>query len=133
MKEDEVPDGTKILSGRFVLTLKLFLTPKNMDKVQYIVQGFDDALKKMRAHDVTVLRPTFILLLHFTTALLALRPFSHDKAQVYLEASYMLPCIVHLRAKPDRHLFSVAEVELFKLRKRLYDLCSSGYYWKLGI
>lgn len=134
VKEENMPDDANIVDGRIVLELKNFLTPKDMAKVRYIAQGFDDAPKNMLTNDVSDLGKTSIRLLLCIDAMRALRLFSHDVTQAYLQAKKMLIRVVYVRHKPgDRHLFGVAEDELLKLLKLPYSQCDSDDYWNITV
>lgn len=105
-----------------------------MAKVRYVAQVYADSSKEMLVHDVTALRPASIRIILSTAAVLALRLFSYNVTQAYLQATDLLTRLIFLRPKAeDRSLFGLADDELLQIINPLYGLCDSGDYCNITI
>lgn len=105
---ESIPKGVSVLCGRFVHTLKTYLTPEETEKVRYVAEGFDNTLKRLLAHDVTALKPASIRLILCLATTCKLQIFSHDVTKAYFQCKDKLSRQVYLCPKSeDQHLFGV--------------------------
>lgn len=103
--EVDVYDGGRIISGRFILSLKNYGTPNEKAKVRFIAQGFLDRDKSYVVHDTSTLRAASIRIILSVAAIERFRIFLHDVTQAYLQSKYELSRKIYIRPKrEDLHL-----------------------------
>lgn len=56
MRQSDIPKGANVLGGRFIITLKNYQKPQEMEKVCYVDQGLRDCDKPYMVHDVSTMR-----------------------------------------------------------------------------
>lgn len=122
----EVPADAKMLSGRFVLTVKNANTDEEVYKARYVVQVHRDKEKKFLVHDSTNLRQRSNRLLVAIAAIFSFRIWSHDVRKAFLQSAEKLTRKVFL--KPSKE-FELSEGQLLELLKPLYGLSDSREYW----
>lgn len=126
----DVPTGSNILGGRFVLTLKNVGSPSEGAKARYVAQGYRDDHKNIIVHDTAVLRVSSIRMILSAAAVHKMRIFSCDVSQAYLQSKDKLSRSVYIQPKRnDLALFGIKQGQLFELIRPLYGLCDAGDYW----
>lgn len=130
VQEQDVPAGSNVLEGRFLLTLKNQKTPEEESKVGYVSQWFKDRYKPHMIHDVSTIRISSIRTILTIASLLKFILFSHYVTQVYLQSKKNLSREVYIQPKvAGRDTFGLLECEIVQLIRPLYRLCVSGDYW----
>lgn len=79
--KDDVPDGAKILGGRFVLSIKNKDCFSELHKERYIVQGQKDIEKNILFYNSSVLKQNSIRLLLSLADIFGFRVWSRDVTQ----------------------------------------------------
>lgn len=134
VKKKDVPIGSNVIGGRFVLSFKAFDTPEQHPKARFVAQGHNDRDKSNIVHDTATIRPTSIRLIISVSVIRQFRIFSHDVTQAYVQSKDKLTRMIYIRVKPeDRALFGISDDELLLLTKPLYGICDAGDYWGITI
>ena len=123
LKED-VPPGSNIISGSFVIAIRDVETDKPLFKARFVAHGHRDAEKHNLVHDSTNVHQSSVLLI----ALAVIMGFdicTEDITQVYLQSASKLLREVYLI--PKKHLQAPAEY-ILKLLRTLYGLADSSDY-----
>ena len=117
--------GSKILRGRFVLTIK----SKNQEvihKARFVIRGFNDPLKDSIVHTSPNVTQESCRLLLALASILGFRLWSVDVAQAYIQAT----------ANNMRSIFCEGPVELelsadevLQIMRPLYGMTDSGDLW----
>lgn len=123
----DVPQGTNIVGGRFVLSLKNFSTSEETAKPRCFAQGYSDKHEEIIANDAVALRSVFIRIILSIASMKRRRVFSREVTQAYLQSMDDLTRQVYVCPKKrDRSHYGVKEGELLKLVEPIYGLCDSG-------
>lgn len=126
----DVPTGSNILGGRFVLTLKHVGSPSEGAKARYVSQGYRDSHKNIIVHDTAVLRVSSIRVILSAAAVHKMRILSYDLSQAYWQSKDKLSRSVYIQPKrKDLVIFRLQQEQLFELIRPLYGLCGAGDYW----
>ena len=123
---EEVPKGSNIINGRFVMAIKDTETNKPYFKARFVAQGHRDKEKSVLVHNSKTVRQSSIRILLALAALFGFRIWSLDVNNAYLQSASQLLRDIYL--KPGKE-FELPSGHLLKLLRPLYGLADSGNYW----
>ena len=124
--QEELPEDSNIISGRFVVTIKDVETDQPYFKARFVAQGHRDKEKSSLIHNSTTVRQSSIRILLSLAACFGFRIWSMDVNNAYLQAASKLMRDVYL--KPGKE-FELPSGHILKLLRPLYGLADSGDYW----
>ena len=123
---EEIPEGSNIINGRFVMSIKDVETNKPYFKARFVAQGHRDKEKSMLVHNTTTVRQSSIRILLSLAACFGFQIWTIDVNNAYLQSASKLMRDVYL--KPGKE-FEIPCGHLLKLLRPLYGLADSGDYW----
>lgn len=103
-RTENLSTDVNVVGGTFVHTLKIYLALEEPGKISCDIQGFDDLLIDLVAHDVTSLRQPSIRLILSIAYVYNMLIFSHDVTQ-------SVPIIIIKRQNVSRKLPLPKKVE----------------------
>ncbi len=124
--EEDVPSGSNIISGSFVITIIDVETDKYIFKARFVAHGHPDAARHNLVHDSTNSHKILVRLLIALAAIIGFDVWTEDISLAYLQSVIKLLREVYLR--PNKHLQAPAGY-ILKLLRPLYGLVDSGDYW----
>ena len=122
----DVPPGSNIISGSFVIAFKDVETYNPILKARLVAHGHRDMEKHNLVHDSNNVRQSSVLLLIALAAIMGFDFWTKDISQAYLQSASKLLHEFYLR--PNKHLQAPAGY-ILKLLRPLYGLADSGDYW----
>jgi Reverse transcriptase (RNA-dependent DNA polymerase) len=124
--KSEIPPDANILRGRFVLTIKVAGTDKELFKARYVARGFNDIGKARPIHDSPVSKAESTRMILSLAAIFGFRVSSADVTQAYIQSAHNLTRDVFL--DPEGVIELPAD-HVLKLLKPLSGLCDAGDHW----
>ncbi len=124
--EEDVPPGSNIISGSFVIAIKDVEIDNPLFKARYVSHVHRDAEKHNLVHDSTNVRQSSVRLLIALAAIMGFDVWTEYISQAYLQSASKLLQEVYLR--PNKHLQAPVGY-ILKLLRPLYGLADSGDYW----
>ena len=128
--KDELPDGAKALTARFILGIKSNADGKIKCKARYGVGGHRDRLKHFIVHGAQTLKPSSTRLLLAMAALSLFDVWSGDIKPAYVQSTEPLTRRAFI-TNPSPH-FELEAHQCFELLRHLYvlydavDLCNQS-------
>lgn len=117
---ENMPNDANKFSGRFILTFKNLWTPNELANLRYVAQGFKESYKTYMVHDTATMPAASFRQKISAVAVNALRVFSHDVTQAYLQSKEKVTRKIYIRPKrEDFGIFGLDEEELLQLRRSL--------------
>jgi len=125
-----VPNGARIMGGRFVPAIKNPSTEVEKAKVRFVLQGHMDKDKPFVVHNVPTPRQSSTRIFVSTSAKEGFRLFLHDVNQAYLQSRDALTKPIYLKFRPkDAQFFDLDDMHVLRLKRPLYGYCEVGNYW----
>ena len=125
IKED-IAEGSNVLGGRFVLSIKNMNTDKEIYKARFVVQGHKDLDKNYLVYSSSNLKQSSIRIILSIASLFRFHVWSQDITHAYLQSASKL--MRNIYVKPTKQ-FKLSKDSLLKLLKPFYGLTDSGDYW----
>ena len=123
--EEDVPPGSNIISGSFVITSKDVETEKPIFKARFVAHGHRDAEKHNLVHDSTNVSQSSVRLLIELATIMGFDVWTEDISQACFQSASKLLREVYLR--PNKHLQAPVGY-ILKLLRPLYGLADSSDY-----